>query len=119
MTETSSNQLPLQGYENMTRVPCRFYRQVTYDDQLQACVSINTNTLVPAKNIMYIIFHEPTNRYFRYNLKIRQFRQIKTKDCDRTNRYLLCQDVIINQMTDQTNYVRQGKNEKNARKRNQ
>ena len=32
--ETSSNQLPYQDYETVTRVPCRFYRKVPYDNQL-------------------------------------------------------------------------------------
>ena len=86
----------------MTGVPHRFYRQVTYDDQPQAYVFINTNTLVPAKNSMYIIFHEPHKRNFRYKPWISQFRQIKAEDCDWRTRYLLCQDVIFNQMTDQT-----------------
>ena len=53
MVETSSNQLQQQNYESTATVPCRFYRQVTYDDQLQAYAFINTNTLVPAKNSMY------------------------------------------------------------------
>ena len=33
MVDTSSDQLPQQGYESMTRVPHTFYRQVTHDDQ--------------------------------------------------------------------------------------
>ena len=69
--ETYSVQLPPQGYESRSRVPHRFYRQVTYDDQLQAYVFINMKALVPAKNSMYIIFHEPTKRNFRYCPEIR------------------------------------------------
>ena len=60
MKETSSDQLPQQGYENMTRVPCRFHRQVTYDEQLQAYVFTETNALILAETSMYVIFHAPT-----------------------------------------------------------
>ena len=56
MVETSSNQLQLQGYENMTRVPCRLCRQVTYDDQLQIYVFTDSNALVLADTNMYIIY---------------------------------------------------------------
>ena len=111
MVEISSDQLPQQGYESMTRVPHRFYRQVRYDDQLQAYVIIDTIVLVLAETSMYIIFHEPTKRNFTYNPEIRQFRQIRVEECDWTTRYLLCQDVIFHEMTDQTNYDRQGRNE--------
>ena len=38
IVETSHDQLPQQVYENMTKVSCRFYRQVTYDEQLQEYV---------------------------------------------------------------------------------
>ena len=118
MVETSSNQTPPQGYESMTRVPCRFYRQMTYDDQLQAYVFTNTTALLPAEDSMYIIFHKPKKkRNFRCNLEIRQFRQIKAENCDWTTRYLLCQDVIFNQMTDQANCVRQGRNKQMPGKR--
>ena len=85
----------------------RFYGQVTYDEQLQAYVFTDTDAKVPAENSMYVIFHEPTNRYFRYNPVSRQFRVIKAKDRDWTTRYLLCKDLIFNQMTDHTNFVRQ------------
>ena len=111
MVETSSNQLPQQGYESMIRVPHRFYRQVTYDDQLQVYVFTDTNALVLAQTSMYIIFHETTKTNFRYNPEIRQFRQVMAAECDWTTRYLLCQDVIFHQMTDQINYVRQSRNE--------
>ena len=60
---------------------------------------------------MYVIFCEPTKKDFRYNPEIRQFRQIKAEDCNWTIRYLLCQDVIFNQTTDQINFVRQSRNE--------
>ena len=39
----------------MTMVPDRFYRQVTYYDQLQAYVFIDTRALVPAKSSMYVM----------------------------------------------------------------
>ena len=84
---------------------------MTYDNQLQAYVFNNTNALVPAKNSIYIIYTEATRRNFRYNPEIKQFRQMKAKHCDWTTRYLFCQDVIFNHMTDQTNYVKQGSNE--------
>ena len=66
----------------MTRVPHRFYRQVTYDDQLQVYVFVDTTTLVPTKNSMYVIFHEPTKRNFRYNPTSRQLWQIEAEDCE-------------------------------------
>ena len=79
MVETSSDQLLQQGYENMIRVPCRFYGQVKYDEQLQAYVFTDTNTLIQEETIMYIICHETTKRNFRYNPEIRQFRQVKAE----------------------------------------
>ena len=39
----------------MIRVPHRFYRQVTYDEQLQAYVFIYINALVMAETSMYVI----------------------------------------------------------------
>ena len=42
---------------------------------------------------------------------IRQFSLIEAKDYDWTTRYLLCKDLIFNQMTDQTSYVRQNRTE--------
>ena len=38
-----------------------------------------------------------------------QFRQVGVEECDWTNRYLLCHDVIFHQVTGKTDYVRQGK----------
>ena len=110
MVETSIVQLPQQGCENMTGVLHRFYRQVTYDEQLKAYVFTDTYALTLEETSMYIIFHEPTKSNFWYNPEIRQFRQIRAKECDWTNRYLFCQDVIFHQMTDQTNYARKGRN---------
>ena len=57
MVETSSDQLWQQGCENMIRVPCRFYRQVTYDEQLQAYVFTDINALILAETSMSVIFH--------------------------------------------------------------
>ena len=50
MLETSSDQLPQQGSENMTRVLHSFYRQVTYNEQLQAYVFTDTIALILAEN---------------------------------------------------------------------
>ena len=74
-------------------------------------VFTNTNAVVLHKNSIYIIFHGPSKRNFRYIPETRQFKQIQENDCDWTTRYLLCQYVIFNQMTNQTTYVRQGSNE--------
>ena len=49
-------------------MPCRFYRQVTYNEQLQAYVFIDTNARVPAEGSMYVIFHEPTKRYSSFDI---------------------------------------------------
>ena len=56
MVETSNDQILQQGYESMTRLSCKFYRQVTYGDQPQAYVFADTNALVPAESSMYIIY---------------------------------------------------------------
>ena len=66
MVEKFSDQLPQQGYENMTRVPHRFYRQVTFEEKLQAYAFTDTIVLIPAETSMYISFHEPTKSNFRY-----------------------------------------------------
>ena len=63
----------------MTRVPHRFYRQVTYDEELQEYVFPYTNALVLAETSMYVIFHELTKRHFRYNGEVRQFRQVRAE----------------------------------------
>ena len=94
----------------MTKVPCRFYGQVTYGKQLQAYVFTDTNAKVPVENGMYVISLNQ-QKYFRYNQIIRQFRLIEARDNDWTTRYLLCKDLIFNQMTDQTYYVRQNRTE--------
>ena len=92
-------------------MPCRFYRQVVYNEQLQAYIFTDTNARVPSEGSMYVIFHEPTKRYIRYNPTFNQFKMTKAKDHDWPTRYLLCKDLIFNQMTDQTNYIRQNRTE--------
>ena len=84
-------------------MPCRFYGQVTYDEQPQVYIFIDINARVPAVGSMYVIFHEPTKRYFRYNPTINQFELTKAKDSNGTTMYLLYQDLIFNQLTNQTN----------------
>ena len=79
MVETSSDQLTHQGYENMTRVTHRFYRQVTYDELLQAYVFTDTTVLIMAETNMCFVFHEPTKSNFRYNPEIRQ---VRAEECD-------------------------------------
>ena len=112
MIETSSDQLPQQGFDkqNMTRMPHKFYRQVTHDEHLQAYIFTDNSALVLVETSMYIIFHELTKRNFRYNLKTRQFRRVRVEECDWATRCLLCQDVIFHQVTGKANYVRQDKN---------
>ena len=92
MVETSSDQLPQQGFDkqNMTRMLHRFYRQVAYDDQPEAYIFTDKNALVPVENSVGIIFHEPTRRNCRYNPKTMHFRQVMVQDCYWTTRYLLC-----------------------------
>ena len=92
-------------------MPPRFYGQVTYDEELQAYIFVDTNARVPADGCMYVISHEPTNRYFRYNTTINQFKLNNPSDHDWTTQYLLCRDYIFHQMTDQTNYVKELKTE--------
>ena len=112
IVETSSDQLPHQSFDeqNLTRMSHRSYRKVTYHEQLQACIFTDNNTLVPVETSRYIIFREPTSRNFRYNPKTRQFRQVMVEECKWTTRCLLCQDLIFNQVTCKTNYIRQGRN---------
>ena len=90
----------------MTAIPSRFYEEVTYSEELQTYVFVDTNARVPAEGCMYVIFYGLTKRYFRYNMTIDQFNLTNAKDHDRTTQYLLCKDYIFHQMTDQTNYVK-------------
>ena len=52
-------------------MPCRFYEQVTYE----AYIFVDTNVIVPAEGCTYVIFHEPTERSFRYNTTINQHKR--------------------------------------------
>ena len=70
---------------------------------------VDTNARVPAEGCMYIIFHGPTNIYFRYNPTINQFNLTNAKDHNWITQYLLCKDYIFHEMTDQTNYAKQPK----------
>ena len=99
----------------MTRMPYRSHRQVTYDEQLQEYVFTGNNALVPAETIMYVIFHEPTRRIFRYDPKSRQLKQVRVEKCAWTTRYLLCQDVIFHQGTSEIDDVTLGRNEQTQR----
>ena len=112
MVETSSNQLPQQGFdkENMIQMPHGFYRQVTHDKQLQAYIFTDNNELVLVETSIYVIFHEPNRRNFRYNPKTMQFRQVRVEECDWTTRYLLYQDIIFHQVPGKTNHVRKNRN---------
>ena len=79
MVETSSDQLLQQNFDkqNMIRVSHRIYRQVTYDEQLQEYVFADNSALVLVETRIYIIFHEPTRRNFRYDPKTRHFKQVR------------------------------------------
>ena len=56
-----------------------------------------------------LFFNEPTKSYFRYNPTINKFKLTEAEDYDWTTSYLLCKDLIFNQMTDKTTYVRQNR----------
>ena len=58
MVETSSDQLPQQSFDkqSMTRIPHRFYQQVTYDEQLQAFVFTDNNALVLIETSITLFF---------------------------------------------------------------
>ena len=55
-----------------------------HSEELQAYVFVDTNTRVPAEGCMDVIFHGPTERYFRYNPRIDQFDLTNARDCDWT-----------------------------------
>ena len=50
MAETSSDELPQQGYENMNRVPHLFYRQLTYNEQPKVYIFTDTNVQNPSRD---------------------------------------------------------------------
>ena len=101
----SQNQKYLGNVENqyidMTCVPRRFYGQVTYSNHKQAYVFVENDVIVPIENSMYVIYHNPTDRTFRYNKK-KTFQQIDMQECELTTRYLLCQDAIFHRNIDTT-----------------
>ena len=76
MVETSIDQILQQSFvkQNMTKMPHRFYRHVTYDKQLHSYIFTGNNALVPVETSMYVTFHKPTRRNFRNNKKTRQFK---------------------------------------------
>ena len=51
---------------------------------------------------MYVIYHGPMKRSFRYDQKTKTFQQIDIKECELTTRYLLCQDAIFHRIIDTT-----------------
>ena len=89
----------------------RFYGQETHDRQLQTYVFINTNAKVPAENNMYVISMNQQKGILDITQHVGSLDYFKTNHCDWTTTYLLCKDMIFNQMTDQTNYVRQNTTE--------
>ena len=108
--ETYNTQSSQDDHKNIIEIPHRLYKQVIYDDELQAYLSVDTNARVPEEGCMYVIFHEPTKRYFKYNTTVNQFKLTNARDCDWTTQYLLCTDYIFHQTIGQTNYVKQPKN---------
>ena len=54
--ETSNAQSSQEDYENVTKMPCRFYRQVSYDEQLQTYIFIDINARVPAEGACVLSF---------------------------------------------------------------
>ena len=58
--EIPNTQSSHEDHENSIEMLCRFYRQISYDDQLQVYAFVDTNARVPAEGHMYIIFHKPT-----------------------------------------------------------
>ena len=53
--EAPNTQSSQEDNENVIERPCRFYRQVTYNEQLESYVFVNTNARVPAEGCMYVI----------------------------------------------------------------
>ena len=109
--ETSDMQSVQENYQIVTEIPSRFYGQVTYIEELQAYVFVDTNARVLAEGYMFVIFDGPTKRYFRYNLTVDQFNLTNAKDHNWTTQYLICKDNIAHQVTEETNYVKQPKAE--------
>ena len=101
----SQNQTYLEDRENqyidMTHVPGRFYRQVTYSNQKQACIQkqsyifVKNDVIVPIENNRYAIYHDAMKINFRYNEKTKTFQQIDIQECELAVRHLFCQDAIF------------------------
>ena len=53
----------------MSYVPRKFYQQVTYSKQKQAYVFKVNVAIVPIEKIMYVIYHDPSERSFQYDKK--------------------------------------------------
>ena len=49
--ETPNSQLSHEDHENIIEMPSGFYRQVTYNEQLQAYVFLHFNARVPARRL--------------------------------------------------------------------
>ena len=60
----------------MTHVPRSYYREVTHSYQKQVYVFVENDFIVPTKNSMYVIYHDPTKRSFKYDQKMKQFQQV-------------------------------------------
>ena len=63
-------------------MPHRLYRQVTYDEQLQTYIFVDTYARAPIEGCMYGIIHEATKRYFRYKPTVNQFKLTNARDHD-------------------------------------
>ena len=72
----------------MTHVPRRSYGQVNYSDQKQAYIFVQNDAIVPIKNVMCVIYHNPTKRSYRYDRKTETFQQTDIQECELTTRYL-------------------------------
>ena len=77
--ETSNAQSSQDDYENVTKMSCRFHRQVTYDKQLQTYIFLDNSARVPAEGSMYVIFHEPTKDILDTNQQLYSLNFLKQK----------------------------------------
>ena len=82
--ETANTQSSHEDHEDILEMPFRFYRQLTYDEELQLYIFVDIKARVPAEGHMYVIFHEPTKRNFRYNTTVNQFKLTSVRDCNWT-----------------------------------
>ena len=86
----------------MTHVLRRIYGQMTYSDFKQADIFVENDAIVPIENSMYVIYHDPIKRSFRYDQKTKTFQQIDMQECELTARHLLCHDTIFHRIIDTT-----------------